>query len=298
PCKVCTMITYSDSTDADVLTIKWGNNIRDVNGRDHIATRIAADAITVPVYKNKGVVRHGKKYVSISIRSFIKGQTLESIMSSLDQEDIDAIMMQITALTWELAKKTSQFFGHIQDGSLRTTCSAGYIRTRVLLDKLAGALDASDCTEVGTDPYVGSAVFCHGNLSPEHIIVNGATVVGVVGWSEADFVPEIYDRLKYFFKSNPKDPQCWYRKVSDIVTTPDNTRPSVEFVMNTTQYVYKSSWSRATPTRKAVVTQLWKQLTTNYTILNCLATAEEAACDNMSLSSLTSWSKQSSITVT
>lgn len=297
---VCILVEYEDDIEDETLLIKWreDSNIRAINSRDHIATKFAEGIVEVPHYKHKEIIKYYNKNVSISRRSYIKGQTLKSVMTSLEDDDIDAIYMQIQVIIWELAKKTSDYFGHIQDGALKTATPAAYLRTRSFLDKLKSRIDAYEWTEQGNDSYLCKAVMCHGNLSPEHIILNGNKVVGIVGWSEADFVPEIYDRLKYYFRSNPSDPQCWFRKLSDISSSIESRRPSVEFVVNATTYLYKSMWSNVPLSRRNVLTRLFKAITTNYTLVNCISIATEIESDNMSLDSLSTWCKSAASTAT
>lgn len=73
-----------------------------------------------------------------------------------------------------------------------------------------------------------------------------------------------------------RDPYCWYRGLAGAVTTTNSMNPSVEFVVHATQYAYKPTWNTSLRDRRLVLDQLWKQVTTNYTTLNCLATAADA----------------------
>ncbi|KAJ5286582.1 hypothetical protein N7508_011236 [Penicillium antarcticum] len=75
-------------------------------------------------------------------------------MSSLDSDDLDAIFMQIQAIIWQLAEKTSNHFGHIQDGNFKTNSPIGYLRTRALMDKLKNLLNEGDWEEKGNDNYM------------------------------------------------------------------------------------------------------------------------------------------------
>lgn len=288
--KVCLKVHYSTG-DPDVMILKWSDIQRDCNSRDHITSVIGSSSIAVPTYKSKEVYNHHGKFVSVSLRTHIPGETLEHVMPYLSEDDIDAIHLQIEAITWALAKKTSPHFGHVQDDTLRTTSASGYIRTRSFLDKLTAKMDWMTWNEIGTDSYVGTAVFCHGSLKPEHIILNGNDVVGLIGWSNADFKPEVYDRLMYYFMSVPRDPNCWNRKMANVPSSPSTPPPSVEFVVNTTDYAYKSAWSTATTGRRFVLDKLWNAVRKNYTLVTCLSTAVEIESDTMSLSSLSNWTE-------
>lgn len=285
----CIKISYSGDEEDDVLTVRWGQSIKEVSRADHIAALMAKNITSVPIYKSKRVVKHFGKYVGIGVRCYIRGQTLQSVMSSLSPDDIQAVKIQVEAFCWELAKKTSDYFGHIQHGQLRTTTAPAYVTYRAMLDKLSGVLRSEDWTQRGTDAYVGRAVMCHGNLTPEHILVDGTTVTGIVGWGSGDFMPEAYDRVQYYFRSDPTDPYCWNRYMSEMVSTPDTARPSVEFVINTVAYVYKSTWSKSHPRKRRTIDRLYESITTNYTMINCLSIATEIQSDNMSLDSLSEW---------
>lgn len=90
----------------------------------------------------------------------------------------------------------------------------------------------------------------------DHIIVDHDTVVGIVGWSQADFVPEAVERLQYYFMSDPEDLSCWYRMLSNVATSRHTTRPSVEFVVNASQYNFLYAWYTQPRARRAVVDRL------------------------------------------
>ena len=286
--KVCLKVHYG-SGDPDVMMLKWSEVQRDCNTRDHITSKIGAAAVTVPKYKSKEIYNHNGIFVSVTLRSYIPGTSMNRVVSLLSEDEIDAIQMQVEAIVWVLAEKTSESFGHIQYASLRTANATSYIRVRSFFDKLTAKMDCVEWNEVGADTYVGTPVFCHGALSPEHIILNDSTVVGIIGWSDADFKPEVYDRLTYYFASVPTDPLCWHRRMANVTSSPATLPPSVEFVVNTTEYVYRSTWANASLNRRHALDKLFTAIRKNYTLVTCLSTAVEMECDTMSLSSLSNW---------
>lgn len=290
-CKLCVRVEYERGKSPEVVVLKWSAVQRDCNTRNHITSQIGATVTITPSYRLKEVFNHEGTFVSIGIRNYIPGRTFKSVMERMNRSSIDAVQLQVEAISWELAKKTSTHFGHIQDGSLRTENASSYIRTRAFLDKLRYKLDADSWNEIGSDNHIGKAVFCHGALTPDHIILDGDTVVALIGWSNADFVPEAYDRLKYYFESSPQDPYCWYRKMANVPSTELTPPPSVEFVINTSTYMYKSAWQEADGYRRRAIDSLWKALRTNYTLVTCLSTAMEVESDTMSLASLSNWTE-------
>lgn len=286
--KVCLKVHY-ESSNPDVMTLKWSHIQRDCNSRDHITSKMGSSAIKVPEYKSKEVYNHNGIFISVTLRTYIPGTAMQKVLNVLTEDEIDAIQVQVEAIVWDLAKKTSEYFGHVQDSSLKTNSAAAYIRARSFLDKLSGKMYCVDWNEVGTDSYIGTAVFCHGSLSPEHIILDGSTVVGIIGWSNADFKPEVYDRLTYYFASSPTDALCWYRRMANVSSSPATLPPSVEFVVNTTEYVYKSMWANASLSKRFTLDKLFNAVRKNYTLVTCLSTAVEMECDTMSLTSLSNW---------
>jgi hypothetical protein len=49
----------------------------------------------------------------------------------------------------------------------------------------------------------------------DHIVVNEGRLSGIVGWGRCDYVPEVFDRLKYYFTQPRHDGERqWYEFVS------------------------------------------------------------------------------------
>lgn len=214
-------------------------------------------------------------------------------MKDLSVEALNAIKLLVESISWKLADVRSEYFSHIQYSQLKTTTPCGYIRTKMLLAKLEGKINTDKWAEMDPDNYQCKAVFCHGNLTPEHIILDGIDVVGVVGWSSADFVPEVCDRLQYYFRSAPNDPMCWYRFMAETYTCAEGNSLSIDFVINAATYEFYMAQSNASKKRKAELASLWKTITMNHTVVSCIATAKETKSNTMLQSSLTSWWNQS-----
>lgn len=285
----CILLMYTNDQNREVLSVRWSTVQRDASSRDHISSRLAAEMTDVPRYRFKDVFRYYNKYVCVGIRSFIDGVTLGSELQYMSQDEIDAIFMQVQAISMEMSRKTSMYFGHINDGGFRSTTPIGFIRTHSMFDKLKGINTVAEWQETGTDSYTSLAVFCHGALTPDHIIIKDTEVKGIVGWSNADFVPEAYDRLTYYFLSNPSSSLRWSRDLSEMLTSEHTRQPSVEFVLNLSKYVYVHALNTSPSDKRYTIKRLWNTLTMNYTIVNCLSAAAQIESDNMSLSSLSSW---------
>lgn len=287
--KVAIKIVFQDNSPEEVLIVRWSADSADVRCKSNISMMMGADTKCVPRVLAVETLNHEKVVVYVERRRYISGIPLSRILGTMTPEEIDAVQMQVQVIVWQLSCKVSPYFGHIRDGELRTTSAPAYMRLRMLMDVVAGRIPPDTYNTPANDAYVGRAVFCHGSLIPEHIIVDGINVVGIVGWSQADFVPELFDRLKYYFMSDPRRPVCWYKGMANMPVGIQTPPPTVEFALTVAEYAHKSAWCSADVRNRARINQLKSSLQSNPLYLNCMSRVVERSCDTMSLSSLTSW---------
>lgn len=291
PNKVCLKARFNDRRDDEMVCLKWSRSKSSAVLPDMLASQIASSEVSTPRYRYRSLFMHQGIYICLSIRSYIPGKSLDRVISTMTENQISSIEMQVSGVVWGIARKVSPHFGHLRSTGLRTSTAPTYIRSLAFADTMTGSMDATSWCEVGNDSYTGTAVFCHGSLTPDHIIVDGASLVGVVGWSSADFMPEAYSRLRHYFMSTHGEPLCWNRRMCNISTSLSTISPSVEFAMNATSYAYRSAWSNASNSRRNELNRLWADVRTNYKIIPSISLAVEMESDNMSLSSLTSWTE-------
>lgn len=278
---VCILLTYKDS-DNDVLTLKWNKDRNIINSRDHLIEPIVNEIIAVPKYRVRELFKHHDTFVLMSIRTYIKGYTLESVYNNLTDDALNIIFYHIRMIVWELSTKKSSYFGHINDGELKTTTALAYMRTHAMFDVASGIMKANDYVQQDCRNYETRPTLCHMNLLPEHIILDGTNVVGIVGWSNADFVPEIYDRISYYLRSDPKDKHNWFYRMSNIVTSDSYRDISAEFVFNIGLYAYLRIIHGRDSSKVRVVMELWRSIRENRSNLSCLLYMPQSGGDNMS----------------
>lgn len=124
-------------------------------------------------------------------------------------------MTEVQAVVWQLSERTSDHFGHLMDDAFRCITPAAYLWYRKFVAKSAKVISEACKDEVGADGYRTQVVLCHGALTQDHIIVDDGRLSGIVGWSQADFVLEDFDRLKYYTAAVPTDPYSWERSLSE-----------------------------------------------------------------------------------
>lgn len=189
----------------ETLVVRWMKPAFKNSDRDHIAIAAAPNQDIVPAYTAKQDIMHQGMYVSIGVRRYIEGKPLSSILRHVTAEQLDHYKLQVSAMVSEMGAVTSNYYGEILDGNLKTTTVPGYITAHNMIEKLRDPTynGMPALTRDADWDYECKPRLCHGSLWPEHIIVKGTSVEGIVGWSSADFMPELIDRYLY---------QLWYVK--------------------------------------------------------------------------------------
>lgn len=185
--------------DPEVLVVRWMDQSSKGSDKDDIAISNVRNKDIVPTYYGKKRLMHQGVYVSLGLRRYIEGVPLSAVIKHVSEEQLDHYKLQVSSIVRDLSLVTSTHFGSILDGSLSTTTVKGYISAHNMIEKLRNRKYASPRLLSKDGDWDKKCVprLCHGSLWPEHIIVNGTEVKGIVGWSSADFLPEALDRYMY-----------------------------------------------------------------------------------------------------
>ncbi len=226
-----------DGKYTDVIVVRWGPTREAALDKDEVSSSIASKVVNVPKYKGKTSRVIEGKHVSVSLRTYVSGIPLSAVIGCMSSEKLDHIKLQVSAIVTSLASKTSPDFGSIRHTKFKTNSAEAFLTRCVITETLSG-----NSTTVRMLPVVPGethklpAVLCHRGLTPEHIIMDGVSVSGIVGWSSADYVPEAVDRTTYEY-SNPKRKFVdWYRYLTNIPHVYSSSRPSDAFLHNVKQY--------------------------------------------------------------
>jgi hypothetical protein len=232
---------------SEVLVVRWMDPSCSSSDKDDVAISMVPDQSIVPTYEGKVKYMHQGTYVSVGIRKYIDGQPLSKIMKKITPAELDHYKLQVSSIITELSAVVSDHYGCILDGNLKTSSVPSYISAHNMVEKLRNS------------HYIGSPVIatednwdhnckprmCHGAMWPEHIIVKGTSVEGIVGWSSADFVPESVDRYIYMLwhVQGTRD-QDWRRFLS-FVPTVDSAARTFIAQCEMIRYAQAISMSRA-----------------------------------------------------
>lgn len=192
-------LTTKPGEDMKVLVIRWCRGNFAALDKDDVAIDIVSQYVTAPVYEAKQSFMHEGMHVSVGVRAYIEGRPLSDTIHLISETKLQMYMSQVESAMNEMGRVASQRFGSILDGKLSCNNALQHIRMRIMLEKVSGNRYITDAvTESAINvEHSGVPVFCHGQLWPEHIIVDDFGVKGIVGWSNADFIMERVDRILY-----------------------------------------------------------------------------------------------------
>lgn len=216
--------TKTKGGEDEVVVVRWAETNKGSDDKDHEVISMVPDQSIVPVYKAKQKFVHQGRHVSIGIRRYIDGEPLSSVMRKITPEQLDHYKLQVTAIAVQLASVTSSYYGSVLNGGLKSSTVHGYMTACNLIEKLKnhGYLNTVVPADDSNWNPECKPRLCHGALWSDHIIVNGTSVEGIVGWSSADFMPESVDRYLYrLWYTNSYRDRSWRRFLYDIPITCD-----------------------------------------------------------------------------
>ncbi len=93
------------------------------------------------------------------------------------------------------------------------------------------------------------------------MIVDGSRIVGIIGWSGADYAPVSMEYIWYCFKMCDANDSEWYDRVVNSISCEDN--PGDMFYDSVLNYVYKLAWSNWSREYRPSVNYMYTMLKTN-----------------------------------
>lgn len=209
-----------------VMRVSWSIYKRIAYGKGYLGMEVCSDLPFVPVMHSRQIHKVGNTYVGVMTRQYMAGTPLSQVWSVMGDEDKRVIKRDVRMAMRTMAGYTSQNFMELQGRNLATSDPVAYINYRILLSKLTLDLKESDITPLSMDRFDCEPALCHQDLSLGHIIVREGRLSGIVGWGRCDYVPEVADRLKYYFAQPHYDGEKeWYEFVSRVSFSYDPPPP-------------------------------------------------------------------------
>lgn len=205
--------------DGDVICsrINWSTKKKGADSRGRYASDLCSDVVRTPRVISRQLYVFGRTFVMVVLREFIEGTPANLLWDHMSSEQRDYLAEQVSRAVVRISKHKHEYYGYMRGTGLRSRSASSYLNHQIVLSKITNRVGSHDIhlMEDSTKPH--EATMCHGNLVLEHVIVKAGQMVGLVGWGSADYVPEIYDRARYYSLSDPLAPDSWELRMA---TTP------------------------------------------------------------------------------
>lgn len=249
--------TKTRGGEDEVVVVRWAETSKGSEDKDDEVISMVPDQSIVPAYKAKQKFVHQGRHVSVGIRKYIDGESLSSMMRKVTPEQLDHYKLQVSVIAADLANVTSEYYGSVLNGGLKASTVHGYISACNLIEKLRNHGYVNTVVPIEDNNWNTECRprLCHGALWPDHIIVKGTSVEGIVGWSSADFMPESVDRYLYrlWYTSSYRD-RSWRRFLYDMPVVCDaGLTNTAKYAM--IQYAQSVATSRARHSKSKRIAQ-------------------------------------------
>lgn len=230
----------SQTGDKEVVTVRWSNIEPFPEDRSSAIISAINDGIPTPEYRHSETLYLNSTSVVISFRSYIDGCTVRDCWDHLSTDDRNHIMLQLRDIISIMHSQKAPRYGFVAGAPVSSACSSDYIAKLVCRSKILNHLDKN--TEIQSDCVSnGRPTLCHYNLNPDHIIVRDNIIVGIIGWSGADYAPISMEYIWYCFKMCETSDASWYDDLVDYISCEDKSGD--KFYNTVLDYIYKLSWS-------------------------------------------------------
>lgn len=219
-----------------VLRVNWSTKRHVADTRGRIAAEICSDVVRTPRLLSRQLYLFGGTYVMVVLREYIDGVPASELWEHMSAEEKVEISQQVSRAVVRMSSHTSETFGALQGRGLKSVSPVSFLNHKIVVSKLSCEIDHDDVGLLGDEDFKLKAVLCHGNLGLEHVIIKLGRVVGLVGWSKADFVPEVYDRLNYTFRVPNKEEWSWEGAMANVPFSHD--LPPSEYLNHCIRYMY------------------------------------------------------------
>ena len=234
----CFKVTYTNCR-VEVLRVTWCKSYLFRRDTSHAVSELAGNIVRVPRCYYHGVVTHGSSTVEILVREFIPGEPLSQAWFSLSQAQRERIVHDVANVALQLRRITSSYFGLVA-GVACTHDSVGYLRALYRAEETQHKVPSGNMAEFtrGSDQ---PPTLCHCNLSPEHILVSGEVLSGIVGWGKAEFIPPYFENAQYILMQASSVYDLWYPQITRRLREGTLTE-SAEYAKAWLRHKYLTMW--------------------------------------------------------
>lgn len=181
--------------------IKFG---RYVNFGEARAMRFIKESTSIPVPEVfETYVIDGVNHIRMEL---IEGNTLESELQNLSQEEIDSILLELKGYIEEMRKIKGEYIGSLDEGPVTDYMFGGgpfssekefnENMLRIFDEHLKGNYHIILSKMVKENHEI---LFTHGDIRPSNIIIRDKKIVAIIDWEYSGFYPEYWEYTKSMF---------------------------------------------------------------------------------------------------
>lgn len=255
-CGAVFKVKYPKGT-TETMLVRWCKKTLYTPDRSFVASNLVDDRMRVPEHYAQIINEFHDSIVEVTLREYIEGITAYEAWPSLSPASRHSVMCQVAQLSGEIHQIKSKFYGNITGAPVMSEDSYEYMTRMVVRSKLLNHVNRNwsmgrVCSSEGVP------VLCHNALSPEHIILSGDKVVGVIGWGQADFAPLVLEKQWYAFHQCDSTWYEWYCHLASSIC-PEDKQHSLFYEL-CVRFVYELAWCNWDPRRRARLTEIEKTL--------------------------------------
>lgn len=199
------------------VRVSWSKYKRVAQSKWCQGMEVCSGLSFVPKLHSSVLYSFGSTHVGILVRDYVVGVTAESVWGLMSDRERMTLASDVREAVSLMSENTCPYFMFLQGRNLSTHSPVQFLNYRVLLSMVTLELNRGDMRVVDMEDFPCSPVLSHQALYLDHIIVRDGRLAGLVGWGQCDYVPEIYDRMKYHFRaSSGSDEFNWCRFMSSL----------------------------------------------------------------------------------
>lgn len=237
-----------------VVRVVWSEYKRQAQSRGYKAMEECESLWFVPILLSREMRMVGSTYVEVSVREYKDGVTAAGMWRYLTTDERSGLLRDVRAAVRLISRHTSSTFMRLQGRNLATDSPVQFLNYKILLSKLSLDITEDEMKTVQMDDFDHESVLCHGSLTLDHIIVKKGKLAGIIGWSKADYLPEVFDRMKYYMSAPTSSEAEW--AICMARTSLTSSRPPPLYLVYCMYYHYYVRGNSLPKCRRSVLDRL------------------------------------------
>ena len=230
-------VTFREGDDV-VLRVSWSKYKRVAQSRGYAGLSICREEEWAPGLYSRALHSVNGTFIEVSTREYMAGVPLSETWCYMNVSDKAYVMSQIDGIMQAMSCYIHPRFMALQGRNLSTSRPVQYLNYKILLSKLTRDIQEKDCELLTMEDFPLISTLSHGNLSLDHVIVQGSKITGIVGWSKCDYVPEAMDRMHYQFARPTFEGEAqWYARLASTLLF--HPPPPPLYSVSCATYVFK-----------------------------------------------------------